>query len=51
MVLAGGGRYEVVARATDSAGDTQPIEDKGVKLYDGRTGWHKVEVIVVRTTS
>ena len=40
------GRYEIVARATDSAGDTQPRTDAGVDLYDGRTGWHSVPVDV-----
>ena len=45
------GKYELVARATDSAGDSQPAEDKGVDLYDGRTGWHRVAVNVVRTTA
>lgn len=41
-----GGNFEVVARATDSAGDTQPMTDAGVDLYDGRTGWHRVPVTV-----
>lgn len=40
------GRYEIVARATDSAGDTQPRLDAGDDLYDGRTGWHNVAVDV-----
>lgn len=43
------GKYEIVARATDSAGDTQPAEDKGIDLYDGRTGWHRVPVNVERS--
>jgi DMSO/TMAO reductase YedYZ molybdopterin-dependent catalytic subunit len=43
------GRYEIVARATDNAGDRQPAEDKGADLYDGRTGWHRVPIDVVRT--
>ncbi len=43
------GRYEIVARATDNAGDAQPAEDKGEDLYDGRTGWHRVPVNVVRS--
>ena len=43
------GRYEIVARATDSEGDTQPATDQGVDLYDGRTGWHRVPVDVKRT--
>lgn len=42
------GQYEIVARATDREGDTQPQFDKGVDLYDGRTGWHRVPVDVVR---
>ena len=42
------GKYEIVARATDSAGVRQPITDVGVDLYDGRTGWHRVPVNVVR---
>ncbi|MBT3345357.1 MAG: molybdopterin-dependent oxidoreductase [Gemmatimonadetes bacterium] len=41
-----GGNFEVVARATDSAGDTQPMTDAGEDLYDGRTGWHRVPVTV-----
>ena len=41
-----GGNFEIVARATDSAGDTQPMTDAGVDLYDGRTGWHRVPVTV-----
>ena len=41
-----GGNFEVVARATDSAGDTQPMTDAGENLYDGRTGWHRVPVTV-----
>lgn len=40
------GNYEIVARATDSAGDVQPMEDVGADLYDGRTGWHRVAVEV-----
>ena len=43
------GRYEILARAWDSAGDTQPEKDEGVDLYDGRTGWHRVPVDVERT--
>ena len=43
------GKYEIVARATDSSGDMQPMTDTGVDLYDGRTGWHRVPVNVVRT--
>jgi len=35
-----------VARATDSAGQVQPMEDVGADLYDGRTGWHRVAVEV-----
>ena len=42
------GEYEIVARATDSAGDSQPSVDAGADLYDGRTGWHRVPVKVVR---
>ena len=42
------GEYEVVARAMDNQGAWQPAEDKGVDLYDGRTGWHHVPVEVVR---
>ncbi len=42
------GRHEILARATDSEGNSQPQEDKGVDLYDGRTGWHRVPVDVVR---
>tara|TARA_Y100000588_G_scaffold264780_1_gene279571 strand:- start:636 stop:806 length:171 start_codon:yes stop_codon:yes gene_type:complete len=41
-----GGKFEVIARATDSEGDTQPMDDAGEDLYDGRTGWHRVEVTV-----
>ncbi len=40
------GSYEIVMRATDSAGVVQPAEDAGVDLYDGRTGWHRVPVNV-----
>jgi DMSO/TMAO reductase YedYZ molybdopterin-dependent catalytic subunit len=40
------GRYEILARATDSAGVRQPRTDKGDDLYDGRTGWHSVPVNV-----
>ena len=40
------GRYEILARATDSAGISQPRIDAGVDLYDGRTGWHSVPVDV-----
>lgn len=40
------GEYQIVARATDSAGDVQPEEDAGADLYDGRTGWHRVRVKV-----
>ena len=40
------GEYQIVARATDSAGDVQPEEDAGPDLYDGRTGWHRVRVKV-----
>jgi DMSO/TMAO reductase YedYZ molybdopterin-dependent catalytic subunit len=40
------GRYEILVRATDSAGVTQPRTDAGVDLYDGRTGWHSVPVNV-----
>ena len=42
------GKYVIIARATDSSGDTQPAEDKGEDLYDGRTGWHRVPVNVSR---
>ena len=42
------GEYTIAARATDSGGDTQPRTDKGIDLYDGRTGWHNVPVKVVR---
>jgi hypothetical protein len=42
------GEYEIVARATDSMGVIQPEFDEGVDLYDGRTGWHRVPVKVVR---
>ena len=45
------GRYEILARATDSEGDTQPATDQGADLYDGRTGWHRVPVDVKRTDS
>ena len=40
------GRYEIVARATDSAGIRQPRRDAGIDLYDGHTGWHSVPVNV-----
>ncbi len=40
------GRYEILARATDAAGISQPGIDAGVDLYDGRTGWHSVRVDV-----
>lgn len=43
------GRYEILARATDSVGSTQPRTDAGVDLYDGRTGWHSVPVDVATT--
>ena len=43
------GRYEVIARATDSSGAIQPEIDAGNDLYDGRTGWHRVAVDVERT--
>lgn len=43
------GRYEILARATDSAGNIQPRTDTGVDLYDGRTGWHSVPVDVATT--
>ncbi len=46
--LPASGRYEILARATDSEGDIQPQLDKGPDLYDGRTGWHRVPVDVVR---
>jgi hypothetical protein len=42
------GRYEIVARAWDNQGNTQPRTDVGADLYDGRTDWHKVPVDVVR---
>ncbi|MFT5090888.1 MAG: DMSO/TMAO reductase YedYZ molybdopterin-dependent catalytic subunit [Candidatus Latescibacterota bacterium] len=45
------GNYEIIARATDSAGDMQPVEDAGADLYDGRTGWHRVPVEVATQTS
>ncbi|HCV23339.1 MAG TPA: hypothetical protein DGN59_07760 [Candidatus Latescibacteria bacterium] len=41
-----GGKFEVLARATDSEGDTQPMDNAGEDLYDGQTGWHRVEVTV-----
>ncbi len=44
--LPASGEYEIVARATDSAGDQQPRTDAGADLYDGRTGWHRVRVKV-----
>ena len=44
--LPSSGKFEVVARATDSAGDMQPMTDTGQDLYDGRTGWHRVPVTV-----
>ena len=44
--LPASGRHEIVARATDDQGETQPMEDEGVDLYDGRTGWHRVPVDV-----
>lgn len=45
--LPASGRYEILARATDWAGMSQPRTDTGVDLYDGRTGWHSVPVDVV----
>lgn len=45
--LPASGRYEILARATDGAGTSQPQTDAGVDLYDGRTGWHSVPVDVV----
>jgi DMSO/TMAO reductase YedYZ molybdopterin-dependent catalytic subunit len=47
--LPSSGRYEIIARATDSQGVTQHQIDKGVDLYDGRTGWHRVPVDVATT--
>jgi DMSO/TMAO reductase YedYZ molybdopterin-dependent catalytic subunit len=47
--LPASGRYEIVARATDSEGDRQPRTDVGNDLYDGRTGYHVVPVDVERT--
>ena len=47
--LPASGRYEILARATDSAGDVQPQKDEGRDLYDGRTGWHSVPVDVSTT--
>jgi DMSO/TMAO reductase YedYZ molybdopterin-dependent catalytic subunit len=47
--LPASGRYEVLARATDSAGVRQPRTDSGADLYDGRTGWHSVPVDVSTT--
>ena len=44
--LPASGEYEIVARATDSEGDSQPRTDAGADLYDGRTGWHRVKVKV-----
>jgi hypothetical protein len=44
------GTYEIVARATDSAQMTQPAQDIGLDVYDGRTGWHRVPVNVVNTS-
>ena len=44
--LPSSGDYEIVARATDSAGESQPAVDAGADLYDGRTGWHRVPVKV-----
>ncbi|HJP32779.1 MAG TPA: hypothetical protein QGF95_19710, partial [Candidatus Latescibacteria bacterium] len=44
--LPASGRYEILARATDSAGFRQPRTDAGNDLYDGRTGWHSVPVDV-----
>jgi len=41
-----GGQFEIIARATDSEGDMQPMDDAGQDLYDGRTGWHHVAVNV-----
>ena len=43
------GRYGIVARAADNAGDMQPAEDMGQDIYDGRTGWNRVPVEVLRT--
>lgn len=40
------GNYEIVARATDSARAVQPAQDGGTDVYDGRTGWHRVPVVV-----
>ncbi len=45
------GGYQIVARATDDAGDVQPRDDDGADAYDGRTGWHRVPVNVVTATS
>ena len=45
-----GGRYEIVARATDSSGDVQPRVDTGPDLYDGRTAWHRVPVFAGRNS-
>ena len=42
------GDYEIVARATDSEGESRPAVDAGADLYDGRTGWHRVPVKVIR---
>ena len=47
--LPASGEYEIVAWATDSAGDSQPRTDAGADLYDGRTGWHRVPVKVATT--
>ena len=47
--LPASGRYEILARATDSAGEAQPRKDEGPDLYDGRTGWHSVPVDVSTT--
>ena len=48
------GQYVIVARATDDSGrpapkGIQPETDAGRDLYDGRTGWHRVPVDVVRS--
>ena len=42
------GRYRIVARALDSAADTQPADPGGIWNFKGyvNNAWHRVEVNV-----
>ncbi|HJP31897.1 MAG TPA: molybdopterin-dependent oxidoreductase [Candidatus Latescibacteria bacterium] len=40
--------YYINVRATDIDGVIQPEVDEGLDVYDGRTSWHRVFVVVIR---